>query len=117
MNKLGEKVKHIRNERGISADKLAELIGKTGTNRSQYIYDLEGGRIRRIDLGTLKKVANALKVDSSEFITDDFLNSNGNNQSIIDVKNMEINYQEKYIKLLEEYKKLQSEFIDYMRNK
>ena len=62
--KLGSKIKTLRNEAGLSQEKLGEL---TGLDRT-YISDIERGK-RNPSLKSLEKLAKALKISISD-ITD-----------------------------------------------
>jgi transcriptional regulator with XRE-family HTH domain len=59
--KLGKKIKTLRNDAGLSQEKLGEL---TGLDRT-YISDIERG-IRNPSLKSLQKLANALKISISD---------------------------------------------------
>jgi len=59
--KLGQKIKTLRNEAGLSQEKLGEL---TGLDRT-YISDIERGK-RNPSLKSLEKLAHALKVSISD---------------------------------------------------
>lgn len=116
MKNLGKTVKELRIQRGFSADKLAEKIGKKGANRSQYVYDLEKDKVKRVDLRTIKSLANALGVNPGVLLDGGTVDEN-ENQAIFEVIKPEVDYQEKYIKLLEDYKKLQQKLIEVLENK
>lgn len=62
----GALIKRLRKQNRLSADHLAELIGKTTANRKQYIYDIESGKIKKIDILTLKRLSKALSVTFTE---------------------------------------------------
>lgn len=59
--KLGKKIKALRNEAGLSQEKMGEL---TGLDRT-YISDIERG-VRNPSLKSLQKLATALKVSISD---------------------------------------------------
>jgi len=61
--KLGEKVKLLRNRRGLNQDDLAEVLG---LSRSQ-ISNLESGR-RNLSVKQLEKLCEYFKVDMSYFL-------------------------------------------------
>jgi transcriptional regulator with XRE-family HTH domain len=61
---IGKKIKEIREEKGISQYRLAQL---TGINRST-IKRYEEGSIKKISLDNLMKICNALGVDIKEMI-------------------------------------------------
>ena len=60
---LGKKIQQIRKSRGFTQEKLAEIIEMD----SGYICKMETGR-HTPSLETLEKLANALKVELSEFL-------------------------------------------------
>lgn len=55
--KVGQRIKQRRKELGISADKLAEVLGK---NRAT-IFRYENGEIENLPLDILEPIANALR--------------------------------------------------------
>lgn len=57
-SKYGENIRRIRREKELSQEKLAELAGLD----PKTIIQIEGGR-RNPTLGSLQKIAKALKVD------------------------------------------------------
>ena len=59
MKNIGSEIKRLRLERKMSADKLAEMIGKTGVSRKQFIYDMESGRVKT-SLRLKKKIRTGL---------------------------------------------------------
>lgn len=61
---IGNKIKEIREEKGISQYRLAQL---TGINRST-IKRYEENSIKKISLDNLIKICNALGVDVKEII-------------------------------------------------
>ena len=61
---IGNKIKEIREEKGISQYRLAQL---TGINRST-IKRYEENSIKKISLDNLIKICNALGVDAKEII-------------------------------------------------
>lgn len=62
---IGDNIKRIRKEKGLTQKKLAELLKVTPQNLAQY----ENGR-RLPKRETINKIANALEVDSVD-LTDD----------------------------------------------
>lgn len=63
---LGEKLKHHRNEKGYSLDKLAEI---TGSSKS-YLWELENRDARKPSAEKLTKIAQALGV-TTDYLLDD----------------------------------------------
>ena len=61
---IGEKIKELREEKGISQYRLAEL---TGINRST-INRYENGSIQKISFDNLIKICEALEIDIKEII-------------------------------------------------
>ena len=61
---IGEKIKELREDKGISQYRLAEL---TGINRST-INRYENGSIQKISFDNLIKICEALEIDIKEII-------------------------------------------------
>ena len=61
---MGEKIKNLRESKGISQYRLAEL---TGINRST-INRYESGIIQKISFDNLLKICEALEIDIKEII-------------------------------------------------
>ena len=61
---MGEKIKELRENKGISQYRLAEL---TGINRST-INRYENGSIQKISFDNLLKICEALEIDIKEII-------------------------------------------------
>ena len=61
---IGEKIKELREDKGISQYRLAEL---TGINRST-INRYENGSIQKISFDNLMKICEALEIDIKEII-------------------------------------------------
>ena len=61
---IGEKIKELRENKGISQDRLAEL---TGINRST-INRYENGSIQKISFNNLLKICEALEIDIKNII-------------------------------------------------
>ena len=61
-NKVGKRIKQLRNELGISQEELAD---KAEVHRT-YIASLEVGK-RNVSVLTLEKIVKALEVSLSEF--------------------------------------------------
>ena len=64
IKKMGEKIKELRESKGISQYRLAEL---TGINRST-INRYENGSIQKISFNNLLKICEALETDIKEII-------------------------------------------------
>jgi transcriptional regulator with XRE-family HTH domain len=60
--KVGKRIKQLRNKLAISQEELAE---RAGVHRT-YIASLEVGK-RNVSIATLEKIVNALEVSLSEF--------------------------------------------------
>jgi len=63
--KLGNKVRELRKQRGWTQEKLEELSGLDRT----YISDIERG-VRNPSVKSLERLAKALKVPASELVKD-----------------------------------------------
>ncbi|WP_457638731.1 S24 family peptidase [Persephonella sp.] len=64
IKKLGKRVRKLRKAKGLSSDKLAELIGREGS----FIRRLETGRMKNIP-EDIEKIAQALGVSIAELLT------------------------------------------------
>lgn len=62
--RLGEKVRKLRKEKGMTQERLAELIGRD----PRTIVAIEAGK-RNPTLKTIQKIAKALKVKSSDILS------------------------------------------------
>jgi transcriptional regulator with XRE-family HTH domain len=63
-DKVGQRIKELRNELGISQEALAN---KAGVDRT-YVTDVENGR-RNVSVELLEKLIKALEVSIQEFFT------------------------------------------------
>lgn len=63
-DKVGQRIKELRNELGLSQEALAN---KAGVDRT-YVTDVENGR-RNISVELLEKLIKALEVSFQEFFT------------------------------------------------
>lgn len=117
MYNIGNKIKQLRIRDNMSADQLAENLGKNGQNKKQFTYDLEKGRIKRIDLETLTKIASIFNVNLSYFI-DESLDGikTASNKIAIDDKTIEAGWKEKYLEVLKENSELKSKIIELMQS-
>ncbi len=61
--KVGDKIKRLREEAGLTQSELAKKLGKT----QSYVGLLEKD-YRSITLNTLEKIAKALKKDTKDFL-------------------------------------------------
>lgn len=64
---IGEKIRYRRKELGMSADELAELLGKDRTT----IFRYERGAIKDMPITILEPLCRALRVQPSYFLLDD----------------------------------------------
>ncbi|MDD4295326.1 MAG: helix-turn-helix transcriptional regulator [Candidatus Omnitrophica bacterium] len=64
--KLGIKIKHFRKKRGITQEKLAELLPTS----CKYLQRIEGKNPPDIRLSTLIKIAKALKIKPETLLED-----------------------------------------------
>ena len=111
MDKIGKKIQQLRAEHDKSAAELAEALGKKCPNRKQYVYDLEKGRIQKIDLKTLGAIASFFQVPISYFlnhVSDAGVNSNKQEMFVINKDNDNTDWKQKYYELLEECSKLKT---------
>jgi len=116
MENIGKLVKELRIRDKLSADQLAEKLGKTNSNRKQYVYDIEAGRIKRIDIELLANIAEVFKVPMSHFLTfeGEDLNSNSKQVKLPVVANPDGYWKEKYDELMQENSNLKSQIIKLM---
>lgn len=68
LKKLGERIKQLRKEAGISQEKLAELAGLDRT----YINSVENGK-RNISIINMEKICIALEISLSDFFNIDII--------------------------------------------
>ena len=64
-NKIGQKIKKIRNNKNLSQEKLANIADIDRT----YLPDIEKGN-RKISIQILNKITNALEIRLSDFFKD-----------------------------------------------
>ena len=69
-NDIGKRIKHVRNGRGITQEKLAEAAGIT----VQHMSNIENGNTR-LSLTVLVDIANALNTDVSVFLIGSLTNN------------------------------------------
>lgn len=65
LKRLGEKVKHLRKEKGLTQEKLAELAKID----PKTIIEIENARRRNPTLKTLNKIAKALNTTSTGLLS------------------------------------------------
>ena len=117
MEKIGKKIRQFRKAANLSADDLAGAIGRIGENRKQYVYDLERGRIKKIDIETMSKIAEILGTPINYFIEEERGSIHKNVGKVsIDDRTIEIGWKEKYLKLVEQNSELKSEIIQLLKN-
>lgn len=68
LKKLGERIKQLRKEAGISQEKLAELAGLDRT----YVNSVENGK-RNISIINMEKICIALEISLSDFFNTDII--------------------------------------------
>lgn len=100
--KLGDKIKKLRNERGLTLDELAE---KTSSSKS-YIWELENKSIGKPSAQKLSKVAEVLGV-TTEYL----LNSN---KDVTVESAKDKNFFEKYKTLTPETKKKYMQLLEFI---
>ena len=64
IKRLGERIRELRKKKGLSSDKLAELVGREGS----FIRRLETGRFKNIP-DEIEKIAQALGVSVAELLS------------------------------------------------
>ncbi len=75
---IGNKIRKLRKERGLTQEKLGELIGVKKSAVAKY----ENNRVENLKRATIQKLAEVLEVSPSYFFEDDITNiSNYNNSS------------------------------------
>lgn len=118
MKKIGEIVKAKRKALNISADELAGLMGKKGSNRKQYVYDIERGRSKRIKIEVLNQLASIFEAPLEDFITlneDEVKGTMENLVPLQDDNGKTVQYWErKYMDAMEEISNLKSQIIVLM---
>ena len=62
LKKFGQRLKEVRNSKGLSQEKLASLAGLHRT----YISDIERGK-KNVSLQNIEKLSKALRVKVSDF--------------------------------------------------
>lgn len=67
---VGENIKRIRNEKGLTQKQLGELCGINEVQIRRYEL---GGKNANPKIETIQKIADALKVDWKIFITEDYV--------------------------------------------
>jgi transcriptional regulator with XRE-family HTH domain len=60
--KVGERVRHFREEKGLTQTQLAELVGKD----RQYLYKIEKGKVTA-NIVTISVLAQALEISLKDF--------------------------------------------------
>lgn len=69
-NKIGNRIRELRNQMGLSQEKFAQKIGMDRT----YFASVELGK-RNISIVNIEKIANGLDVTLSEFFKDIWIQS------------------------------------------
>ncbi|HKJ34700.1 MAG TPA: helix-turn-helix transcriptional regulator [Balneolales bacterium] len=64
-NKIGNKIRNLRHQRGLSQEQFANLCDLDRT----YIAGIEQGK-RNVSIVNLEKIANAFKISLSELFND-----------------------------------------------
>lgn len=113
MEEFGKKIKALRINAKMSADQLAEALGREGTNKKQYVYDLEGGRTKKLSYDIVVTLSKIFKVPTNHFYKEQVENELVNSKTNLpfDEKEIELGYREKYYKALEEISELKSKLI------
>ena len=117
MEKIGKKIRQLRGSMDMSADDLAAAMGREGENRKQYVYDLERGRIKRIDLDTLSKIAETFNVPLNFFLeVSPGSVKNSSTKVSIDDKTIEAGWKEKYYESVQANSELKSQIIELLKH-
>lgn len=103
---IGGRIKARRKELGMSADKLAELLGK---NRST-IFRYENGEIENLPLDSLSPIAAALKTTPAYL-----MGWQKNNDSIADVV-VRMRTDEEFLSVVYDLSKLDSEKLTVIKS-
>jgi repressor LexA len=65
---IGQKLKRIRESKGVSRRELAKILGKDEVSFEQYIYKIESGKIQNPGIEFIESILKALNVSSKELI-------------------------------------------------
>lgn len=68
--RLGEKLKLIREYKGLTLEQMADVVGKTGRSKRTRVFEWENG-IRQPDLYILLQYARLMDVSTDVLIDDD----------------------------------------------
>ena len=68
--RLGEKLKLIREHKGLTLEQMADVVGKTGRSRRTRVYEWENG-IRQPDLFIILQYAKLINASTDVLIDDD----------------------------------------------
>jgi len=101
---IGEKVKLLRMDMGLTLDKLAKFASVS----KSYIWDIENGKVPRPSAENVFAIANALMVDTEFLINDDY-KLNGDDEAKIFTK--------KYLSLSEDKRKSINDLINLWSTK
>jgi len=67
---FGQKLKRIRESKGVSRRELAKILGKDEVSFEQYIYKIESGKIQNPGIEFIESILKALNVSSKELMED-----------------------------------------------
>ena len=115
MKYIGTKIKELRKLRQLSAQNLAEMIGKEGENAAQFIYDIESGRTKRLGYKVLKGLSDTFEVEIDYLVNDEIEEVIRKSDNISSQNNQD-EYMIKYIELLEEFKVLQTKYAEALED-
>jgi len=65
---IGQKLKRIRESKGVSRRELAKILGKDEVSFEQYIYKIESGKIQNPGIEFIESILKALNVSSKELM-------------------------------------------------
>ncbi len=70
---VGQKLKHIRESKGISRRELAKKMGKDEVSFEQYLYKLESGKISNPGIELVESISKALGINPKALIEENTL--------------------------------------------
>ncbi len=65
---IGQRLKHIRESKGISRRELAKMMGKDEVSFEQYLYKLESGKISNPGIELIEAISKALNISTKDLL-------------------------------------------------
>jgi len=65
---VGQKLKHIRESKGVSRRELAKMMGKDEVSFEQYLYKLESGKILNPGIELIEAISKALGISTKDLL-------------------------------------------------